>query len=296
MYLAPVSGPSHSLSERERERGPERGLSGPSVSLAARPSTRGPPPRLRGLRHKKKMTEVVSSGRSGASLAAGARAGAEVFEKPSGDVDDDDDGDDAQVRACLSVRVSTSRRPSSALTGPRPAPRESAEGVGPVAGSVGYHRFARARARRAEARGARAPRSRSPLTPRGRRVTRPPGVSTTILDVSSLSSRRLARERSRVRRGRCEERRARCGRRGAGSRRAPERRRSIRLSSSLSLVREREYRQFRYTLLLYLFASPSQSPLLLRAFVPRAERDLRGTLMILPQVHLRKPCYDFYFL
>ena len=23
---------------------------------------------------------------------------------------------------------------------------------------------------------------------------------------------------------------------------------------------------------------------------------LAGTLMILPQVHLRKPCYDFYFL
>lgn len=114
----------------------------------------------------------------GASLAAGARAGAEVFEKPSGDGDDDGDGDDAG-RACLSVRVSTSRRPSGALTGPRPAPRESAEGVGPVAGSVGYHRFARAHD--GPRPGARAPRSRSPLTPRGRRVTRPPGVSTTIL-------------------------------------------------------------------------------------------------------------------
>lgn len=146
MYLAPVSGP---LGERG---GPERGLSGPSVSLAARPSTRGPPPRLRGLRHKKRCRRVGDE--RGASLAAGARAGAEVFEKPSGDGDDDGDGDDAG-RACLSVRVSTSRRPSSALNGPRPAPRESAEGVGPVAGSVGYHRFARARARARLARARR---------------------------------------------------------------------------------------------------------------------------------------------
>jgi hypothetical protein len=32
--------------------------------------------------------------------------------------------------------------------------------------------------------------------------------------------------------------------------------------------------------------------------VPGAGRALtvRDTLMILPQVHLRKPCYDFYFL
>lgn len=64
-------------------------------------------------------------------------------------------------------------------------------------------------------------------------------------------------------------------------------------SLTLSLVRERVPS---IPLYVFLLASPSQSPLLLRAFVPRAERDLRGTLMILPQVHLRKPCYDFYFL
>lgn len=142
----------------------------------------------------------------------------------------------------------------------------------------------------------RAPRSRSPLTPRDRRVTRPPGVSTNIIILRRrrrpLLRGRLARTLSRSP-GTAAKSGARCGRRGAGSRRAPERRRSIRLSFSLSY--EREYRQFRYSPL-YLFASPSQSPLLLRAFVPRAERDLRGTLMILPQVHLRKPCYDFYFL
>lgn len=91
-----------------------------------------------------------------------------------------------------------SRRPSSALTGPRPAPRESAEGVGPVAGSVGYHRFARAHD--GPRPGARAPRSRSPLTPRGRRVTRPPGVSTTIPRRPLLGGDWLG-ERSRVRRG-----------------------------------------------------------------------------------------------
>lgn len=125
MYLAPVSGP---LTLSESERGPERGLSGPSVSLAARPSTRGPPPRLRGLRHNKRCRRVGDE--RGASLAAGARAGAEVFEKPSGD------GGTATAtattpvgRVCPFVRVSTSRRPSSALTGPRPAPRAKARRV-----------------------------------------------------------------------------------------------------------------------------------------------------------------------
>lgn len=40
-----------------------------------------------------------------------------------------------------------------------------------------------------------------------------------------------------------------------------------------------------------------QSPTAARLPV-RGERQSRtsGTLMILPQVHLRKPCYDFYFL
>lgn len=286
MYLAPVSGP---LGERG---GPERGLERPfgQPGRASEHARTAAP--FTGATAQKRCRRVGDE--RGASLAAGARAGAEVFEKPSGDGDDDGDGDDAG-RACLSVRVSTSRRPSSALTGPRSAPRESAEGVGPVAGSVGYHRFARAHD--GPRPGARAPRSRSPLTPRGRRVTRPPGVSTTIL------RRPLLREETGAANalafaGDAAKSGARCGRRGAGSRRAPERRRSIRLSFFLSLSYERERVPsipLCYTIV-YLFASPSQSPLLLRAFVPRAERDLRGTLMILPQVHLRKPCYDFYFL
>lgn len=124
MYLAPVSGPLHSLSESER--GPERGLSGPSVSLAARPSTRGPPPRLRGLRHKK---DVVASGTSAERLSPlGREPGRKSLKNHRATGNDDGDGDDAG-RACLSVRVSTSRRPSSALTGPRPAPRAKARRV-----------------------------------------------------------------------------------------------------------------------------------------------------------------------
>jgi len=58
---------------------------GPSISLAARPSTRGPPPRSRGLRHNEIHDCVSSSERS---VSREARAGAEVFEKPSGDDED----------------------------------------------------------------------------------------------------------------------------------------------------------------------------------------------------------------
>lgn len=56
---------------------------------------------------QKKITEIVSRrGRArSVSRPAGARAGAEVFEKPSGaTVDDDDDGDDARVSPGVSVR------------------------------------------------------------------------------------------------------------------------------------------------------------------------------------------------
>lgn len=201
MYLAPVSGP---LALSVREEVPRAGLERPfgQPGRASEHARTAAP--FTGATAQKKRCRRVEDER-GASLAAGARAGAEVFEKPSGDGDEDDDGDDAG-RACLSVRVSTSRRPSSALTGPRPAPRESAEGVGPVAGSVGYHRFARAHD--GPWPGARAPRSRSPLTPRGRRVTRPPGVSTTILLVVLSSRGRLARRTLSRSPGLCEARRA----------------------------------------------------------------------------------------
>lgn len=65
---------------------------GPSISLAARPSTRGPPPRLRGLRHNgtPALSGALSSERSVSRLVlageheSSTRAGAEVFEKPSG--------------------------------------------------------------------------------------------------------------------------------------------------------------------------------------------------------------------
>lgn len=101
MYLAPVSGPL-ALSERERGRsraGLERPFGQPGrASEHAR--TAAP---FTGATAQKKRRRRVGDER-GASLAAGARAGAEVFEKPSGDGDDDGDGDDAG-RACLSVRV-----------------------------------------------------------------------------------------------------------------------------------------------------------------------------------------------
>lgn len=155
-------------------------------------------------------------------------------------------------------RLSTSRRPSSALTGPRPAPRESAEGVGPVAGSVGYHRFARARARRAEARGARAPRSRSPLTPRGRHCYTAPGR----LDDHPrrpLFERRLARTLSRSRRDSAKRGARRCGRRGAGSLSVAPRdvARYASLSHTLSLSYERESGTVNSVLYVYLSVSVS---------------------------------------
>lgn len=116
---------------------------------------------------------------------------------------------------------------------------------------------------------------------------------------SSSLTRRLGGERSRVRRGRLR-RAARVVVDAApahvGPPRDVARYASLFLPLSLSYERERVPSIPLVFIPLYLFASPSQSPLLLRAFVPRAERDLRGTLMILPQVHLRKPCYDFYFL
>lgn len=219
--------------------------------------------------------------------------------RATGTNDDDDVG--RRRRSGVSVRSrvsSTSRRPSSSLTGPRPAPRDSAEGVGPVAGP-GRLPPVRARALDGPRPGARASLSLSLAanTAGPSCYTAPGRLDDHPSSLAVLSLRGLgARERSRVRRD-AAKRGARRGRRGAGSRaRAPrDVARYASLSLSLSLVRERES-TVNSVVRVSLFASPSQSPLLLRAFVPRAERDLRGTLMILPQVHLRKPCYDFYFL
>lgn len=156
----------------------------------------------------------------------------------------------------------------------------------------------RARARRAVARGARASLTLAANTA-GPSCYTAPGRLDDHTSSSSLTRRLLGGERSRVRRGRLR-RAARVVVDAAPAHVGPPRdvARYASLSSSLSLSRTRE-RVPSIPLVftpLYLFASPSQSPLLLRALVPRAERDLRGTLMILPQVHLRKPCYDFYFL
>lgn len=152
MYLAPVSGP---LSLSLREEVPRAGLERPfgQPGRASEHARTAAP--FTGATAQKKMTEVVSSGTSGASLAAGARAGAEVFEKPSGDGDDDDDGDDAQVGRVCPFVSRPSRRPSSALN--RPTTR-SARKRGGCGTGRGLCRLppVRARARRAEARGARA--------------------------------------------------------------------------------------------------------------------------------------------
>lgn len=80
MYLAPVSGPLHSLRERARSRaGLERPFGQPGrASEHAR--TAAP---FTGATAQKRCRRVGDE--RGASLAAGARAGAEVFEKPSGD-------------------------------------------------------------------------------------------------------------------------------------------------------------------------------------------------------------------
>lgn len=139
MYLAPVSG--RPLAEREEV--PRAGLERPfgQPGRASEHARTAAP--FTGATAQKK--DVVASRTSAERLSPlGREPGRKSLKNRRGDGDDDGDGDDAG-RACLSVRVSTSRRPSSALTGPRPAPRESAEGAGPVAGSVGYHRFARAR-------------------------------------------------------------------------------------------------------------------------------------------------------
>lgn len=152
----------------------------------------------------------------------------------------------------------------------------------------------RARARRAEARGARASLTLAANTA-GPSCYTAPGR----LDDHTLGSPLLREERTLSRSpGTAAKSGARVVVDAAPAHVGPPRdvARYASLSFSLSLVRERESTVNSVVIPLYLFASPSQSPLLLRAFVPRAERDLRGTLMILPQVHLRKPCYDFYFL
>lgn len=118
-----ISRPSRSLGERGA--GLERPFGQPGrASEHAR--TAAP---LTGATAQKKK-DVVASGTSAERLSPlGREPGRKSLKNRRATGDDDGDGDDAG-RACLSVRVSTSRRPSSALTGPRPAPRESAEGVG----------------------------------------------------------------------------------------------------------------------------------------------------------------------
>lgn len=76
---------------------------------------------------------------SGASLAAGARAGAEVFEKPSGDGNDDDGRRRRRVgRVCPFVSRSSLVDPPARLGRPtaRSERREAPKGVGPVAGAL----------------------------------------------------------------------------------------------------------------------------------------------------------------
>lgn len=61
----------------------------------------------------------------------------------------------------------------------------------------------------------------------------------------------------------------------------------------------RQFLFFRSLCVLDVFLSRPFSRRLLRARVSKDSRTqsrTSGTLMILPQVHLRKPCYDFYFL
>ena len=43
-------------------------------------------------------------------------------------------------------------------------------------------------------------------------------------------------------------------------------------------------------------SSSSRAPAFSKSVVPKQTRRLFFLVMILPQVHLRKPCYDFYFL
>lgn len=255
MYLAPVSGSLSllSLGEREREeRWSRAGLERPfgQPGRASEHARTAAPFTGATAQKKKKITEVVASGTSGASLAAGARAGAEVFEKPSGDGDDDDDddvGDDAGSGVSVRSRVSLDPLvdpPQLALTGSRPALRAKArKGCGTGRGPCRLPPV-RARARstgrgpgRARASLSLAANTAGPscYTAPGRLDDRP--LSLLVVLDSSRTGR--ARERSRVRRD-AAKRGARRGRRGAGSRaRAPrDVARYASLSPSLSYERE----------------------------------------------------------
>jgi hypothetical protein len=192
-----------------------------------------------------------------------------------------DDGDDAPPfdGACLSVRpsrTSLSRRPSSAAleTATRPRTRSARQsarrvwGTAGRAGYVGYHRLALA----ANTAGP------SPL--------HGPRASSTTISLSSSSRGENALSRISLG-GRSprdtpgEARRARCGRRGAGAR-APKRDvaryasrsllvRGVRGESTVDSVLY-HLSLSRYTIISLFCASPSQSPLLLRAFVRHGRR------------------------
>lgn len=121
--------------------------------------------------------------------------------------------------------------------------------------------------------------------------------------LGASGTRRRCAERARLghalsRRQRTNDRAARC--------RSPHR--GVVGGAAASVRHDHLSRQFRQLLFyLYVRASSSsiQSPTAASARLPLSiNRDTRlstqsrtsGTLMILPQVHLRKPCYDFYFL
>lgn len=141
-------------------------------------------------------------------------------------------GVSVRSRLDLSSALQRAHRPTARSA------RESAEGVGTGRGLCRLPPV-RARARRAEARGARASLALAANTAGPSCYTAPGRLDEHHHPSSSSSlTRRLARTLSRSR-GDAAKSGARCGRRGAGSRRAPERRRSIRLSFFLSLVRER---------------------------------------------------------
>lgn len=129
-----------------------------------------------------------------------------------------------------------------------------------------------------------------------------------VSDIVKRSRLPRERRRQRPRRNtatRCESRRARCclsQRRGRA--RGASGRRVARVDAILYTIRQ------------FLFSFPSglcgvcvcvrrvslssiQSPTAASARLKKrlsTQSRTSGTLMILPQVHLRKPCYDFYFL
>lgn len=202
MFSVCISRPSRApLAERRSRAGLERPFGQPGrASEHAR--TAAP---FTGATAQKRCRRVVDE--RGASLAAGARAGAEVFEKPSGDGDDDGDGDDAQGSG---VSVRSRLDLSSALQRAHRPTARSARKRGGCGTGRGLCRLPPVRARAHDGPrpgGARASLALAANTAGPSCYTAPGRLDDTILRRPLLRGR-LAGERSRVRRGRCEERRA----------------------------------------------------------------------------------------